>query len=143
MTSRSHGGIPYLTQEWLDMSTSVMEPMPPCPGATLVMKCVMTAAPGGGEVVFHRVFDEGRLVRSVLADHAAPDVVLYSTYDDSIEHLTGGLPEKEAFASGRIRPEGDVRLLRALAPLSRSAEYLAAVEEIARRTDFAAPLQPS
>ena len=60
-------GIPYLTQEWLDMSTAVMEPMPPCPGATFVMQCVMTDAPGGGDVVFHRVFDDGRLLRSVLA----------------------------------------------------------------------------
>ncbi|MCW0212983.1 MAG: SCP2 sterol-binding domain-containing protein [Pseudonocardia sp.] len=136
-------GIPYLTQEWLDMSTSVMEPMPPCPGATFVMQCVMTEAPGGGDVVFHRVFDEGRLVCSVLADHGAPDVVLYSTYGDSILHLTGGLPEKEAFRSGRIRPEGDVQVLKTLTPLSRSADYLAAVDEIARRTDFSAPSQPA
>jgi hypothetical protein len=136
-------GIPYLTQEWLDMSTAVMEPMPPCPGATFVMQCVMTDAPDGGDVVFHRVFDEGRLLRSVLGDHGSPDVVLYSTYEDSILHLTGGLPEKEAFRSGRIRPVGDVELLRTLTPLSRSAEYLAAVDEIARRTDFSGPTPPA
>jgi predicted lipid carrier protein YhbT len=125
--------VAYLSQEWLDLQRERLGALPERPGATARVQYVVTGAPGG-DVRYRQVVVDGRLEESVLGVDPDAEVTFTQRYDDAVEIVRGELDASAAFMQGRVKVVGDMGKVMALMPVTQSAEYRAAVADVAEHT---------
>ena len=126
----------YLSQEWLDEARKLAEGQPERPGASAKMQYVLTDAPGGGDLKYYWVLENGKLVESKLGELPDVDFTMTLSYDDSVKVQQGELDANAAFMQGRMKVTGNMGKLMQLMPLTNSPEYKALQEEIRGITDY-------
>ena len=97
----------FLSAEWFDERAGD-HPEP----VLLTIQQVVTGTPDGDVRYVVRVGRAGSSVRRGEAD--GPDVTFTESWDTALAIHEGGLAPQRAFADGRLRIEGDVRLLPAV-----------------------------
>jgi putative sterol carrier protein len=125
----------YLSQEWLDMGKELGQEFPERPGATAIMQFVTTGTPEG-DVTYHQVLENGKILESKLGDNANADFTITSTYEDAVKIQKGELDANAAFMQGRMKVTGNMGKLMSLMPLTQSPEYKAIQAKVAEKTDF-------
>lgn len=112
----------WLTAEWLEESKRLAAGQPERPGATAKIQYVITDGPDG-DVEYHWVVVDGRLVENRLGVLEDAEVTLTETYDDAMAIQRGELDANLAFVQGKIKVDGDVAKLMALLPITTSPEF--------------------
>lgn len=126
----------YLTQEWMDRAHELTAAVPETPGANVRLQQVVAGAPGG-DVTYHLVIVDGRTVAQGLGeDPEGADVVLTSTYEDSVKVLLGELDPSAAFMQGRVKVTGNMAKMMALLPLTNNPEHKRAQEQLREETEL-------
>lgn len=125
----------YLSQEWLDESRLMAADQPERPGASVKMNYVVTGAPEG-EVTYHWILENGKLVDSKLGGLDGAEVTLTMTYEDAVKQAKGELDPNAAFMQGRVKVTGNMAKLMSLLPLTNAPEYKELQAKIAEITDF-------
>jgi hypothetical protein len=126
----------YLSQDWLDQGRKLAESQPERPGATARMQYVVTSAPGGEDIKYYWILENGKLQDSQLGEIPDADFTLSLGYDDSVKIQKGELDANAAFMQGRMKVTGNMGKLMALMPLTQSPEYKALQNELLAITDF-------
>ena len=126
----------YLSQEWLDEGRKLAESQPERPGATARMQYVVTGAPGGEDIKYYWVLENGKLLESKVGEIPDADFTLSLTYDDSTKIQKGELDANAAFMQGRMKVTGNMGKLMALMPLTQSPEYKQLQADLLAITDF-------
>jgi hypothetical protein len=126
----------YLSQDWLDQGRKLAESQPERPGATARMQYVVTGAPGGEDVKYYWVLENGKLLESKVGEIPDADFTLSMTYDDSVKIQKGELDANAAFMQGRMKVTGNMGKLMALMPLTQSPEYKQLQTDLLNITDF-------
>jgi putative sterol carrier protein len=127
--------VKFLTQEWLDAQASEASAFPARPGASARLQYKVTGAPGG-DVTFHTVIEDGRIVENALGDDASADFTRTVPYADYAAISKGELDGEAALMQGRVKVVGDMGKVMALIPLTQSPEYRAAVAQLDARTEY-------
>lgn len=125
----------FLTHEWLDLLRSVGASAPERPGASARVQCTVNGGPDG-DVTFHLVVEEGRLVTAEIGPDADPPVTLSAGYDVAVAIARGELDPSAAFMQGRIKVAGDMSHLFALLPLAQGADAVTTVSRVAAETEL-------
>ncbi len=108
----------YLTQEWFDECRRLAADLPERPGATARIQYVIRSVePGGQNIAYHVLFEDGRIVSAALGVLDDPDVVLTMGHADSVGVQKGELDANALFSSGVIEFSGDMRMLMSLLPI--------------------------
>ena len=126
----------YLSQEWLDEGRKLAESQPERPGATARMQYVVTGAPGGEDIKYYWVLENGKLLESQLGEMSDAEVTLTQSYDDAKKIQQGELDANAAFMQGRVKVTGNMAKLMALLPLTNAPEYKALQEQIGAITEY-------
>lgn len=126
----------YLSQEWLDETRQMAADQPERPGATVKMNYVVTGAPGGGDVGYYWVLENGRLLESKLGSLDDAEVTLTTAYDDSVKMAKQELDMNAAFMQGRVKVTGNMAKLMSLLPLTNAPEYKQLQDKIKDVTEF-------
>ena len=104
----------WLTQEWLDESTTLAEGQPESvPARRRGSSTSITGGPDG-EVAYYWIVEDGQLLENRLGELADAEVTLTETYDDAMRMQKGELDANAAFMQGKIKVDGDVAKLMAL-----------------------------
>jgi len=127
--------VKFLSQEWLDAQASEASSFPERPGASARMQYKVTGAPDG-DVTFHTVIENGRIVENALGDDSSADFTRTVPYRDFAEINKGELDGEAAFMQGRVKVAGDMGKVMALIPLTHSPEYRTALEKLDARTEY-------
>jgi putative sterol carrier protein len=127
--------VKFLSQEWLDAQKSGASSFPERPGATARMQYKITGTPDG-DVMFHTVIENGRIVANELGDDASSDFTRTVAYRDFADISKGELDAEAAFMQGRVKVVGDMGKVLALMPLTQSPEYRTAAEELDAQTEY-------
>ena len=125
----------FLTQEYMDLQRSLADGQPERPGASARMQYVVTGGPDG-DVRYHWVLHNGRLLEASLGDLADAEVTLTQSYDDAVQIAKGELDANVAFMQGRIKLAGDMAKLMALMPLTNAPEYKQLQTDLLAQTEF-------
>src|SRR5712692_10517121 len=126
----------WLSQDWLDHTKKLAETQPERPGASARMQYVVTGAPGGGDIKYYWILENGKLAESQLGELADAEVTLTQTYEDSVKVQKGELDANTAFMQGRVKVTGNMAKLMALLPLSNAPEYKQLQEKVKAITEF-------
>ena len=126
----------YLTQEWLDEARKLAESQPERPGASVRMQYVVTGAPGGSDIKYYWVLENGKLLESKLGELPDAEVTLTQTYDDSVKVQKGELDANAAFMQGRIKVQGNMAKLMSLLPLTNAPEYKQLQQQTQEITEY-------
>ena len=125
----------YLSQEWLDETREMAADQPERPGASVKMNYVVTGAPEG-DVTYHWILENGKLVESKLGALDDGEVTLTMTYDDAVKQAKGELDANAAFMQGRVKVTGNMAKLMSLLPLTNAPEYKALQAKISEVTEY-------
>ena len=125
----------YLSQEWLDETREMAADQPERPGASVKMNYVVTGAPGG-DVTYHWILENGKLLASSLGALDDGEVTLTMSYDDAVKQAKGELDPNAAFMQGRVKVTGNMAKLMSLLPLTNAPEYRALQERVRTITEF-------
>jgi putative sterol carrier protein len=112
----------WLTQEWLDISTTLAVDQPVRPGATARLQYVIEGGPDG-TVEYYWIVEDGKLIDNRLGSLADSEVTLTEEYEDALAMQKGELDANTAFMQGKIKVTGDVAKLMALLPITMSPEF--------------------
>ncbi|HVM05209.1 MAG TPA: SCP2 sterol-binding domain-containing protein [Acidimicrobiales bacterium] len=126
----------FLTQEWHDESRRMAEGQPERPGASARMQYVVTGAPGGEDVRYYWVLENGKLLESALGELEDSEITLTQSWTDAVAIQKGELDPSAAFMQGRIKVTGNMAKLMSLLPITGSPEYKALQEEIRQITEY-------
>ena len=126
----------YLTQEWLDEARKLAEGQPERPGASVRMQYVVTGAPGGSDIKYYWVLENGKLLESKLGELPDAEVTLTQTYDDSVKVQQGELDANTAFMQGRVKVTGNMAKLMSLLPLTNAPEYKQLQQQTQEITEY-------
>jgi predicted lipid carrier protein YhbT len=126
----------YLTQEWLDEARKLAEGQPERPGASVRMQYVVTGAPGGTDIKYYWVLENGKLLESKLGELPDAEVTLTQTYDDSVKVQQGELDANTAFMQGRVKVTGNMAKLMSLLPLTNAPEYKQLQQQTQEITEY-------
>lgn len=126
----------YLTQAWLDETKQLAEDQPERPGASARLNYVVTGAPGGDDVHYYWILENGKLLESNLGSLEDAEVTLTSAWDDSVKIAKGELDMNAAFMQGKVKVTGNMAKLMSLLPLTQAPEYKALQEQIRGVTEF-------
>jgi putative sterol carrier protein len=127
--------VKFLSQEWFDAQTSGASSFPERPGVTARMQYKITGTPDG-DVTFHTVIEDGKIVESELGDDPSADFTRTVPYGDFAEISKGELDAEAAFMQGRVKVAGDMGKVLALMPLTQSPEYRTAAEKLDAQTEY-------
>ncbi len=127
----------FLSDEWVALQRKLTAELPERPGATARLQHVIGGGPDG-EVRYHHVLDDGRLVDAGTGDDPDAEITLTWTYGDVTDVLRGDAELNALFMQGRLKTAGDTGKLLSLLPVFDSPEYRAAQEALAERTDWSA-----
>jgi len=126
----------YLTQEWLDETRAMAADQPERPGATVRMNYVVQDVPDRGEVTYHWLLENGKLLASDLGALEDAEVTLTMAYTDAVDMTRLELDMNAAFMQGRVKVTGNMAKLMSLLPLTNAPEYKALQERIKEATEF-------
>lgn len=115
---------PFLSEAWLVAQAEAGAALPERPGASAVVQHVVTGGPDG-EVCYHVVLVDGRLIAAAFGEAAAPDLVCTATYAEAVRMATGVVGAHEAFMQGKLKVVGSTGRLMDLLPVLDSAEHRA------------------
>lgn len=124
-----------LTDEWLRAQQDLGRDLPVRPGVSGRLQYKVTGGPDG-DVVFHVVVEDGRIVESAIGEdeHAGFSMVL--TYDDFVASTKGELDQVVGFMRGRVKATGRTGALMSVLPLLHSREYAAVVTALDAQTEY-------
>jgi len=125
----------YLTQEWLDQSRALAAGQRERPGASVRLNHVVTGGPGG-EVQYHWVLDNGRLLEGRLGLLEDGEVTMTTAWADSVRIAKGELDLNAAFMQGKVKVTGNLAKLMALLPLTGDPEYQELQARIREVTEY-------
>ena len=117
------------------MGKELGQEFPERPGATAIMQFVTTGTPEG-DVTYHQVLENGKILESTLGENANADFTITSTYEDAVKIQKGELDANAAFMQGRMKVTGNMGKLMSLMPLTQSPEYKAIQSKINDITDY-------
>ncbi|MGH9149116.1 MAG: SCP2 sterol-binding domain-containing protein [Acidimicrobiales bacterium] len=126
----------WLTQEWLDDFTALAVDQPERPGASTRMQYVISDAPGGENIHYYWVLEDGKLKENRLGTLDDPELTLTISYDDALKIQKGELAEQAAFMQGRVKVEGNMAKLMALLPITNSPEYRELQAQARKLTEY-------
>ena len=126
-------GVPLLTQEWLDLQREATASLPERPGASARIEYKVTGG-ADGDVVFHTVLEDGRIVENRLGADADCDFSVLISHDDYVEVLRGELDQNVGFMQGRVKVTGNIGRMLSVLPVTTSAEWRAAAASVRDRT---------
>lgn len=126
---------PFLSQEWLDLQTKHAQDLPERPGATARLQYKITGAPGG-EVTFHTVIEDGKLVENALGEDADTDFAMTLGYKDFVRVAKGEVDPNALFMQGKLKVVGSTRTLLSLMPLTESDEYRDVTAKVSADTQY-------
>lgn len=112
----------YLTQEWFDQFLQLSADQPVRPGASARIQYVVQGSPDG-DVRYHWVVEDGRLLEATLGDVADADFTLRMDYPVAERVQKGQLDPSAAFMQGLMRVTGNMAKMMALLPVTQSSEY--------------------
>lgn len=122
-----------LSQEWLDAQRAATAPLPERPGASARIEYRVVGGPGG-EVVFHTVLEDGRIVENRLGGDDEADFSVLIGHDDYVEVLRGTLDQNVGFMQGRVKVTGNIGRMLSVLPVTTSAEWRQAADEVLAAT---------
>jgi putative sterol carrier protein len=126
--------VELLSQDWLDAQREATSRLPERPGASARMEYRVSGGPDG-EVVFHTVLENGRIAQSALgpADPESDFTVLVP-YAEYLAIVRGELDQNVGFMQGRVKVTGNIGRMLSVLPVTTSAEWRAAADEVLART---------
>jgi hypothetical protein len=125
---------PHLSDDWTELQVKLAADLPARPGASARLQVVVTGAPDG-DVTYHQVFEDGRLVMCALGGDPTAEITLTETYEDSVAIARGEVELSVGYMRGRIKAVGDVGALLRVMPVLQSAEHRALVAALADGTE--------
>jgi putative sterol carrier protein len=125
----------YLSDEWYAECERLGKTMlSRLHGANITIQYVIIGGPQG-DVWYFLTMLNGQ-VESIAAGEAfAPDVTMSMKYEIALKVYMGRLSARRAAMTGRIRPRGDLILLKRITPLLTSPEYQEMQRRIAEITE--------
>ena len=125
----------FLSQEYMDLQKKLSENQPERPGTSARMQYVVTGGPEG-DVKYHWVLENGKLLEAALGDAPDPEVTLTQSYEDAVKIAKGELDPNAAFMQGRIKVTGNMQKLMQLMPLTNAPEYKELQKDLRSQTEF-------
>jgi predicted lipid carrier protein YhbT len=125
----------FLTQDWLDLQVELAKDLPARPGVTARTQYRVTGTPDG-DVTFHVVVEDGRIVGGAIGDDQDADVSHTVTYKDFVPAAKGDVDANALFMQGKLKMVGSTATLLTLMPLTQSAEYRAVLDKVDAATDY-------
>lgn len=127
--------VALLTQDWLDVQREATASLPARPGASARIE-YRVAGGVDGEVVFHLVMEDGRIVESRLGPDPEADFSVLITHDDYLAVLRGALDQNVGFMQGRVKVTGNIGRMLSVLPVTMSDEWRLATDDVLARTTF-------
>lgn len=128
---------PLLSQEWLDAQRDATASLPEHPGASARIEYRVVGGPDG-EVVFHTVLEDGRIVENRLGGDEDADFSVLIGHDDFVEVLRGTLDQNVGFMQGRVKVTGNIGRMLSVLPVTTSAPWRQAADEVLAATELPA-----
>ena len=125
----------FLSQDYMDLQKKLSEGQPERPGTSARMQYVVTGGPDG-DIRYHWVLENGKLLECALGDADDPEVTLTQSYEDAVKIAKGELDPNAAFMQGRIKVTGNMQKLMQLMPLTNAPEYKELQKELRSQTEF-------
>jgi len=125
----------FLSQEWLDLQTKYAESLPERQGATARLQYKITGGPGG-EVTFHTVIENGRVIENALGEDPQTDFAMTLPYKEFTRVAKGEVDASAMFMQGKLKVVGSARTLLSLMPLTQSAEYRDLTAKVSAETQY-------
>ena len=126
--------VALLTQEWLDAQCEATSTLPVRPGASARIEYRVSGGPDG-EVVFHTVLEDGRIVESALGPaDPEPDFTVLVPHAEYLAIVRGELDQNVGFMQGRVKVTGNIGRMLSVLPVTTSAEWRAAADDLLART---------
>lgn len=128
--------VELLTQEWLDAQREATAQLPERPGASATVEYRVAGGPHG-EVVFHTVLTDGRVTWNALGP-AEPesDFTVLVPHAEYVAIVRGELDQNVGFMQGRVKVTGNIGRMLSVLPVTTSAEWRAAADELLARTSL-------
>jgi len=133
-------GVPLLSQGWLDLQREATADLPVQPGASARIEYRVTGTPDG-EVVFHTVLEDGRIVINQLGPDDDHDFAVLLTHADLVDVVRGELDQHVGFMQGRVKVTGNIGRMLSVMPVTTSAAWREAAERVRAGTEL--PGSPS
>jgi putative sterol carrier protein len=125
----------YLSSEWHDMFRSLSADLPVRVGASSRVLVLISGSPSG-DLRYHQVIEDGRIVGQANGDLADADVTLTVAWGDAQKIQAGEIDANAAMMQGKVKIAGNMAKVIALLPLTMSAEYAAVQAKVGEITDF-------
>jgi len=125
--------VPLLSQAWLDLQREVTADLPARPGAGARIEYRVSGGPDG-EVVFHQVMEDGRLVDNRLGPDEDPDFAVLLSHADFVEVVRGELDQTVGFMQGRVKVTGNIGRMLSVLPVTTSEPWRAAAQRVLAAT---------
>lgn len=126
--------VELLTQDWLDAQREATQQLPERPGASATIEYRVSGGPDG-EVVFHTVLTDGRITWNALGPATSDaDFTVLVPYAEYVAIVRGELDQNVGFMQGRVKVTGNIGRMLSVLPVTTSAEWRAAADEVLART---------
>jgi predicted lipid carrier protein YhbT len=128
--------VELLTQDWLDAQREATQQLPERPGASATIEYRVSGGPDG-EVVFHTVLTDGRITWNALGPaESDADFTVLVAHAEYVAIVRGELDQNVGFMQGRVKVTGNIGRMLSVLPVTTSAEWRAAADEVLARTAF-------
>jgi hypothetical protein len=124
----------YLSEEWFDETRALGADQPERPGASVRVNWVVSSP--GGEIAYHTVAEDGRVVDTGLGPLPDAEVTLTASWADRVRIAGGELDINVAFMQGKVKASGNMAKLLSLLPLTATPEYKQLQEQVRDVTEF-------
>ena len=125
--------VPLLSQAWLDLQRELTADLPVRPGAAARIEYRVTGGPDG-EVVFHQVMEDGRIVDSGLGPADEPDFTVLIGHAEFVEVVRGELDQTVGFMQGRVKVTGNIGRMLSVLPVTTSEPWRTAAQRVLAAT---------
>jgi hypothetical protein len=126
--------VELLSQDWLDVQREATGDLPARPGASARIEYRVSGGPDG-EVVFHTVLEDGRIAENALGPaDPEPDFTVLVPHAEYLAIVRGELDQNVGFMQGRVKVTGNIGRMLSVLPVTTSAEWRAAADELLART---------
>lgn len=125
--------VPLLSQAWLDLQRELTADLPARPGAAARIEYRVTGGPGG-EVLFHQVMEDGRIVDNRLGPVEDPDFSVQIGHADFVDVVRGELDQTVGFMQGRVKVTGNIGRMLSVLPVTTSPPWRAAADKVLAAT---------
>ena len=127
----------YLSQEWFDEFRALAEVLlPERPGATLKVQYKATEGPGGEDVLYYWILEDGKLLEARLGTLEDSQCTVISTYENARKIQQGEITPTNAFMKGKMKVKGNLGKMMSLMPITNSAEWAQLEEKVRAITEW-------